>query len=89
MEALDLDAHVLANRRGVAFTLMRGNSTVECVVALAALEAHFWLEPLASDERILKTFRDGYNRIRALAERKMLAQPSSHIALQADDFAQR
>ena len=64
METLDLEPQVLANRRGVAFGLIHRNSTVECVITILTLEAYFWLEPQASDARILKTFRDGYGRIR-------------------------
>ncbi|WP_404982518.1 MULTISPECIES: DUF1488 family protein [unclassified Caballeronia] len=50
----------LANGRGVVFDLVRGNGAVECVVTLEALEASFWLEPVASDARTLKCFGDGY-----------------------------
>ena len=87
METLDLEPQVLANRRGVAFALARQNSTVECVITIATLEAYFWLEPRASDTRILKTFRDGYGRIRAIAERKLLAHPAARLELTAGDFA--
>ena len=59
----------------------------ECVITIAALEACFWLEPRASDTRILKTFRDGYGRIRAIAERKLLAHPAARLELTAGDFA--
>ena len=87
METLDLEPQVLANRRGVAFALARQNSTVECVITIAALEAYFWLEPRAGETRILKTFRDGYGRIRAIAERKLLAHPAARLELTPDDFA--
>ena len=87
METLDLEPQVLANRSGVAFALARQNSTVECVITIATLEAYFWLEPRASDTRILKTFRDGYGRIRAIAERKLLAHPAARLELTAGDFA--
>ena len=87
METLDLEPQVLANRRGVAFALARQNGTVDCVITIAALEAYFWLEPRASDTRILKTFQDGYGRIRAIAERKLLAHPAARPELTPDDFA--
>ena len=87
METVDLEPQVLANRRGVGFILVSQNSTVECVITLATLEAHFWLEPRASDTRILKTFRGGYGRIRAIAERRLLAQPATRLELTPDDFA--
>ena len=87
MEALELEPQVLPDRRGVAFGLAWRNGTVECVILLAALESYFWLEPRASEARILKTFRDGFSRIRALAERKLLAHPSTHLELAPADFA--
>ncbi|OUL91816.1 DUF1488 family protein [Paraburkholderia hospita] len=87
METLDLEPQVLANRRGVVFALVRQNSTVECVITIATLEAYFWLEPRANDDRILKTFRDGYGRIRAIAERRLLAHPVARLELTPDDFA--
>ena len=87
MATLDLEPQVLANRRGVTFGLVHQNSTVECVITIATLEAYFWLEPKASDTRILKTFRDGYGRIRAIAERKLLAHPTAHFEMTPDDFA--
>jgi len=87
METLDLEPQVLANRRGVAFGLARQAGTVECVITIAALEAYFWLEPRASETRILKTFRDGYGRIGAIAERRLLAHPAARLELTAEDFA--
>lgn len=86
MEALELEPQILANRYGVSFALVRRNSTVECVIQIAALEAYFWLEPRASGERIVKAFRNGYGRIRAIAERKLLAHPAARLELTPDDF---
>ncbi|WP_233859226.1 DUF1488 family protein [Paraburkholderia sp. HD33-4] len=86
-ETVELEPHVLASRLGVAFGLTRQNSTIECVITIAALEAYFWLEPRASDARILRTFRDGYGRIRAIAERKILAHPEARPELTVADFA--
>jgi hypothetical protein len=87
METVELDPQMLADRRGVVFGLVRQHGTVECVITLATLEAHFWLEPRASDARILKTFRDGYGRIRAIAERRLLVHPAARIELIPADFA--
>ena len=89
METVESEPQVLANRRGVAFAITCQNSTTECVITIATLEAHFWLESRASDARILKTFRDGYGRIRAIAERRLLAHPAARLELTADDFARR
>ena len=87
METLNLELQVLANRRGVAFNFVLQTRTVECVITIAVLEAYFWLEPPATDTRVLKTFRDGYGRIRAIAERGLLAHPAARLELTAEDFA--
>jgi hypothetical protein len=89
MEAVEVKPQVLANRRGVAFDISCQSSAAECVIPIATLEVHFWLEPGASEARIVKCFRDGYARIRATAERKLLAHPAPHIELTPDDFARR
>jgi hypothetical protein len=41
------------------------------VIALAALQEYFWLEPDADDGRILTAFRNGHGRIRAIVEHKV------------------
>ncbi|MGF6658908.1 hypothetical protein QF000_000552 [Paraburkholderia atlantica] len=87
METVELEPQVLANRLGVTFSLVRENRPIECVITITTLEAYFWLEPRAGDERILKTFRDGYGRIRAIAERKLLAHPAVRLELTPADFA--
>jgi len=87
METAEYEPQVLSNRHGVAFCLIHRNSTIGCVITMAALEAYFWLEPRASDAIILKTFRDGYDRIRAIAERKLLARPATRLELTPADFA--
>ena len=87
METIESEPQVLANRRGVAFTLVHQGIPVECVVTTAALEAYFWLEPRASDDRMLKTFNDGYRRIHAIAERRLRARPVARLELTPDDFA--
>lgn len=87
METLESEPQVLADGKGVAFALLMRNVAIECAVSAAALQTHFWLESNASDARILKTFRDGFPRIRAVAERKLLARPASRLELTPDDFA--
>ncbi|MBB5421735.1 DUF1488 family protein [Paraburkholderia sp. CNPSo 3155] len=86
METVELEPQVLANRLGVAFSLIFQKQPIECTITITALEAYFWLEPRAGDERILKTFRDGYGRIRAIAERKLLAHPAARLELTTADF---
>lgn len=39
--------------------------------------------------QILKTFRGDYGRIRAVAERKVLAHPGPRVELTANDFARK
>jgi hypothetical protein len=86
METPESGPQILADGRGVSFGLVSRSTTVECVITIAALEACFWLEPRASDARVLKTFRDGYSRIRAIAGRKLLAHPCARLELTPDDF---
>ncbi|NUX55646.1 DUF1488 domain-containing protein [Paraburkholderia sp. JPY418] len=52
-ETVELAPQVLANRVGVAFSLVFQNRPVECMITITALEAYFWLDPRAGDERIL------------------------------------
>jgi hypothetical protein len=87
METIELEPQVLANRRGVAFSVVHRGTAVECVITLTALEACFWLESRADDARILKRFNDGYRRIRAIAERRLLAHPAATLELTPDHFA--
>jgi hypothetical protein len=86
MEALDLEPQVSPNRRGVTFVLSRKTGPVECVVPRVVLESYFWLPPHADDARMLKTFHDGANRIRAIAHRKLLAHPAARLELSTADF---
>ncbi|WP_087658618.1 DUF1488 family protein [Caballeronia terrestris] len=87
METIDLEPRIAADRRGVVFVLVHKSRSVECVIARAALETHFWLTSNADDTKTLKTFRDGYRRIHAVAQRKLLANPTSRLELTAADFA--
>jgi hypothetical protein len=87
VETIESEPQVIANRRGVAFNLVHQGVPVECVVTTAAPEAYFWLEPRASEARMLRTFNDGSRRIRAIAERKLRARPVARLELTPDDFA--
>ncbi|KAA1003450.1 DUF1488 domain-containing protein [Paraburkholderia panacisoli] len=87
MATFELEPQVQDDRRGVSFSLARPHGFVKCVIAVKALQEYFWLEPNADDGRILKAFRNGYGRIRAIAERKVLAHPTTHLELTAEDFA--
>ena len=59
MGALEPEAQISANQRGVSFVLTGKNGAVECVIARAALEAFFWLSTDADEAKMLKTFHDG------------------------------
>lgn len=87
METIDLEPQVLANHEGVAFGLVRENSVIECVITIATLETYFWLTPRATNAQILKTFLSGRSRIRAIAERKLLARKVTRLELTSSDFA--
>ncbi|WP_225032030.1 DUF1488 family protein [Paraburkholderia sp. XV] len=86
MDTLAVTPQVLTGR-GVSFFFPGPRGMVECVVTIRALQDCFWLEPHADDIRILRAFRDGYGRIRAIAERKVLTHPATHLELTAADFA--
>ncbi|KXU86779.1 hypothetical protein CR51_37255 [Caballeronia megalochromosomata] len=90
MEALDFEAQISTNRRGVTFVLAGKNGAVECMIVRAAMEAYFWL-PIdaddADDAKTLKTFHDGVHRIHAVAHRKLLAHPSTRLELTTADFS--
>ena len=58
-----------------------------CLITREALEAYFWPAPSADDGRMIKVFRDGFSRIEATAQRKLLARPSAHLELTAADFS--
>lgn len=86
MDTLDVAPQVRAGR-GVTFTLPGPQGVVECMVTIRALQDCFWLEPNSDDVRTLRAFRNGYGRIRAIAERKMLAHPATQLELTAADFS--
>ncbi|SAL78653.1 hypothetical protein AWB67_05306 [Caballeronia terrestris] len=86
METLDLEPRIAADHRSVVFVITHKTRAIECVVARAALETHFWLTPDANDTKTLKTFHDGYRRIQAVAQRKLLAHPTARLELTAADF---
>ena len=47
IETIEREPLVLANRRGVAFSVVYRSLTVERVINIATLEAYFWLESRA------------------------------------------
>ena len=89
MEALEAPPSLAPDNRSVIFALSTHGREVECSVSREALEQHFWVQPGASDTRILKAFADGRKRITALAERKLLAHSDERILLTVSDFEVR
>jgi hypothetical protein len=87
MKAPPPEPRISADKRNLTFVMHWCEEPVTCVVSRAALEAYFWLVPSADDARTLKVFRDGFGRIHAIAERKLLAHPSKHLELSTADFA--
>ncbi|WP_350029401.1 MULTISPECIES: DUF1488 family protein [unclassified Caballeronia] len=86
MEKLDLKPHISTARRGIGFSLAQKGNLVECTISRAALESYFWLPSDANDEKMLETFRNGTNRIHAVARRKLLAHPTLRLDLTTTDF---
>jgi hypothetical protein len=86
MDTINLQPRISDDGRGVVFIVIFNGTSVECVISRAALESGFWLTPNADEARMIKTFRDGSRRIRAIVERRLLARPASRIELTAADF---
>jgi hypothetical protein len=84
MEALELKPSVSTD--GVVFALSLSGRDIACPVTRETLEQHFWVQPGASDARVLKAFAEGRRRIVALAERKARARPGERVVLTVDDF---
>jgi hypothetical protein len=81
------EPQISADKNNLTFVLHRRGEPVTCIVSRSALETYFWLAPDADDIRTLKVFSNGFGRIHAIAERKLLAHPSKHVELSAPDFA--
>ena len=89
MDILEPEPYVLTNRQGVVFCVTHLSRTVQCVIPVSVLETYFWLGCDPDEARILKIFHNGYGRIRAAAERKLLVCRTQHIHLRVSDFAPR
>ncbi|CAG4898239.1 DUF1488 family protein [Paraburkholderia gardini] len=89
METVQIEPSISPDRRAVIFVLSLREKDHECSITREALEQHFWLQPGASEARILRTFNDGRKRIFAVAERKLLANPGGRVVVTASDFGTR
>lgn len=87
MEALELEPNLSTD--GVVFALSLCGRDIVCVITRETLEQHFWVQPGATDARVLKAFSEGRRRILALAERKARARQRERIVLTVDDFGPR
>lgn len=87
MKAPVPEPQISADKCNLTFVLLRRGEPVTCVISRTALKTYFWLAPNADDARTLKIFSNGFGRILAIAERKLLAHPVKHLELSAPDFA--
>lgn len=85
---IETDVNVSADGQSVSSTVNVRGTLVYCSVTRQALEQWFWLPKPASDEKLLKTFFDGINRISAVATRKALSlgAVAGPIVLEAKEF---
>jgi Protein of unknown function (DUF1488) len=81
------DVCVSSDNKSVLFIVVLHGRRVQCAVTREALEQHFWVPVGASKDRLLKAYADGYKRIVAVAERKLLRSASESIRLGAADFS--
>ncbi|QGZ67070.1 DUF1488 family protein [Paraburkholderia acidisoli] len=86
MEELSEVPRVLSDNSGVAFCITAGEASALCIISIQALEDCFWLPQGADPAHVLIAFGNGFNRIRAVAERKMRASASPKILLKPADF---
>ena len=70
----------------VAFELIAAGRVVKCTVSRESLQHYFWLQPGSDDARVLRIFKDGRQRIVAVAERKARRLTADSIQLEAADF---
>ncbi|BEU25721.1 DUF1488 family protein [Paraburkholderia sp. 22B1P] len=85
---IESNVAVTADGQAVNFTVKVRGRSVCCSVTRQALEEWFWLPRQASDEKLLKTFFDGVNRISAVATRKSLRTGTGEgrLVLEKRDF---
>ncbi|WP_061136666.1 DUF1488 family protein [Caballeronia fortuita] len=73
------ETQIAADKSNLTFILPRRGEPVTCTVSRAALAAYFGLAPNTDDARTLTVFSNGFGRISAVAERKLLAHPSTDL----------
>ncbi|AFQ52209.1 DUF1488 family protein [Burkholderia cepacia] len=89
MDAAELQPRVAPDGQSITFVLSSSGRNIDCRVAREVLEQHFWVQPDATETRILRAFADGRGRIVAMAERKMLSHGGERVVLTMDDFSNR
>jgi hypothetical protein len=81
------DACVSPDGKSIIFMAVLRGRPVQCSVSREVLEQYFWAPTGACDERLLKVYAEGYRRIAAVAERKLLRAGSESIRLDMADFS--
>ncbi|MBU9384040.1 DUF1488 family protein [Burkholderia gladioli] len=89
MEAAELQPRVASDGQCITFLLSSRGRNIDCQVAREVLEQHFWVQPDATETRVLRAFADGRERIVAMAERKMLSHGGERVVLTMGDFSNR
>ncbi|GJH17679.1 DUF1488 family protein [Caballeronia novacaledonica] len=87
MKVLVPELQISTDKQTLSFVIDWRGESVTCVVPRGCLEVFFWLAPNADDSRLVSVFRDGFARIEAVARRKLLARPTSHLRLTEMDFS--
>jgi hypothetical protein len=84
---LTVEANVSTDGKLVEFVVFVRGRMVQCSIARDVLEQYFWAPIGANDTRLLKAYTDGYKRIAAAVERKVLKGSAEPIKLHAADFS--
>jgi hypothetical protein len=79
-------ASLSSDGKTVSFVAHVRGRDVQCSISRSTLEECFWVPAGANEARLLKACADGYKRIAATVERKMLKTPGEPIKLHATDF---
>jgi Protein of unknown function (DUF1488) len=82
-----IEATVSADGKCITFVAVTHGRPIHCLIERDALEQWFWVPSGATEERLIKAFLDGRQRIFAVAERKWRARQSDTVRLGVSDFS--